>query len=167
MPVTKNVPVIVQGILPTFNTLINIAKDGGISETMKFIKGNKMVKANVFKATSDALMWLLLMSLFKLIFSPAYADYKKTMPDNPVLVNLLTEILYKSTSRSYDQFKGPINVIQYFGENMNPPFYSAPANLIKQTGGALFGDKSWKYVIFNNTGFTRSMKDTGFAYIKS
>lgn len=50
---------------------------------------------------------------------------------------------------------------------MNPPYYSAPVNLLKDAGQAIFGDKSWKYLIFDNTGLTRSIKDTGFAYIKS
>ncbi len=70
-----------------------------------------MVKANVFKLTSDALMFALLGSLFGLLLTPAYKEHKKTAADNPVLVNLLTEILYKASSRSYDQYKGPINVI--------------------------------------------------------
>ena len=61
-----------------------------------------MVKANVFKLTSDALMFALLGSLFGLLLTPAYKEHKKTAADNPVIVNLLTEILYKSSSRSYD-----------------------------------------------------------------
>ena len=32
---------------------------------------------------------------------------------------------------------------------------------------ALIGKKSWKYLLFDNTGFTRSFKDTAFAYLKS
>ncbi len=167
MPVTKNVPIIVQGILPTLTTMVSIAKDNGLSEVVKYVKGNKMVKANVFKATSDALMYALLYSLFSLLFTPAYKGFKKTMVDNPAIVNLFTEILYKGSSRAYDQFKGPLNIIQFFGENMNPPFYSTPVQVLKDAGKTIFGDKSWKYLLFNNTGFTRSFKDTGFAYLKS
>lgn len=167
MPVYKNVPIIVQGILPTLKDLINVTKDGGFKATLNYIKGNDMVKANVFKLTSDALMFALLAALFGLLFSPAYKEHKKVAKDSPVITNLLTEILYKASSRSYDQFKGPLNVIQFFGENMNPPYYSAPAKLLKEAGQAAFGDKSWKYLLFDNTGFTRSIKDTAFAYIKS
>ena len=167
MPVYKNVPIIVQGIFPTLSDLINITKEDGLKAAVAYVKGNNMVKANVFKLTSDALMFALLGSLFGLLLTPAYKEHKKTAADNPVLVNLLTEILYKSSSRSYDQYKGPINVIQFFGENMNPPYYSAPINLLKDAGQSIFGDKSWKYLIFDNTGLTRSIKDTAFTYIKS
>ena len=167
MPVYKNIPLIVQGIFPTVADLINITRTDGLKATLAYIKGNKMVKANVFKLTSDALMFALLGLLFKLFFTPEYKKHLKEAHKNPVLENLLTEVLYKSSSRAYDQFKGPINVIQFFGENMNPPYYTAPINLMKDAGSAIFGDKSFKYLLFDNTGLTRSMKDTAFAYIKS
>lgn len=81
----------------------------------------------MLKLGSDALLWLLLALLFKLAITPRYKEYKKEMAEHGVLENLLTEILYKSSSRSFDQYKGIINVMQFFGENMNPPFYSMPA----------------------------------------
>ena len=96
----------------------------GIKAARKYLNSDELYKANCAKLGSDALMWLLWTLLFELIGNPAYKDYKKTMKDNPVLVNLLTEILYKSSSRAYDDFKGPLNVLQYFGENLNPPVYS-------------------------------------------
>lgn len=71
-------------------------------------------------------MWALFATLFGLALDPAYKEHKKNAADNPVVMNLVTEILYKSSSRAYDQYKGPMNVIQFFGENMNPPFYSTP-----------------------------------------
>lgn len=81
----------------------------------------------MLKLGSDALLWLLLALLFKLAITPQYKEYKKEMAEHGVLENLLTEILYKASSRSFDQYKGIINVMQFFGENMNPPFYSMPA----------------------------------------
>ena len=48
-----------------------------------------------------------------------YDEFKKE--DHTVVENAIAEIMYKSTSRSYDGFYGPINVIQYLGENTNPP----------------------------------------------
>lgn len=33
------------------------------------------------------------------------------MKNHPLALNLVTEILYKSSSRSYDSFLGPINII--------------------------------------------------------
>jgi hypothetical protein len=51
---------------------------------------------------------------------------------------------------------------------MNPPFYSTPVEVLKETGEVLMGKKTWKYLIFDNTGFGRSAKDTGHAiYRKS
>ena len=119
------------------------------------------------KLLSDLLMWLLFSMLFKLAITPEYKEHKKSMEDNPLLVNMVTEILYKSTSRAYDQYKGPINIIQFFGENMNPPTYSQPTQLISDAAQALFGEESWKYLLFDSSGFTRSFRDSGFAYIKS
>lgn len=173
MKVTKNVPIVIQGILPTLGTLADIFRstDGSLSNRWKsmidYLNADYHEKANMYKLTSDLLLWALFAALFQLALTPAYKDYKKTMKDNPVAVNLITEILYKSSSRAYDQYKGPINIMQFFGENMNPPTYSQPVQLLKTTAQTLFGDKSFKYLLFDNSGLTRSFKDTGFAYIKS
>lgn len=45
---------------------------------------------------------------------------------------MIAELLYKSSSRAYSQYAGPINVIQFFGENMNPPYYTAPVQWINE-----------------------------------
>lgn len=39
--------------------------------------------------------------------------------------------------------------------------------MFKEAGAALIGEKSWKYLLFDNTGLTRSVKDTAFSYLKS
>lgn len=173
MKVTKDIPIVVQGILPTLGKLADIFKstDGSFTDKWNsmraYLKADAHESANMRKLLSDILMYLLFYGLFQLAITPAYKDYKKTMDENPVIVNLTTEILYKSTSRAYDQYKGPINVIQFFGENMNPPTYSQPTQLLKTTAQTIFGDKSFKYLLFDSSGLTRSFKDTGFAYIKS
>lgn len=166
-PVMKNVPIIIQGILPTIGEMYTLFKNNGWSATWEYIKGNNMVKSNIYKLTSDALMWALFAALFGFIFGPAYKEHKKQAKDNPLLVNMITELLYKSSSRAYSQYAGPVNVIQFFGENMNPPYYTAPVQWINEGMQALVGNKSWKYLIFDGTGLTRSFKDSAFAYIKS
>jgi hypothetical protein len=93
------------------NEARNIMVNDGWKAAMKYLKSDDVYKANSLKLTSDGLMWLLWALFFKLAADPAYKDYKKTMKDNPVLVNLLTEVLYKSSSRAYDDFKGPLNVL--------------------------------------------------------
>lgn len=167
LPVYKNVPMITQGIMYTVLDMARLCKSGGVKAALDYMQGNEVAKANMRKLISDLLMWALFAMLFKLALDPAYKEHKKTAADNPVVVNLVTEILYKSSSRAYDQYKGPMNVIQFFGENMNPPFYSTPVQVLNEAGQAIMGQKSWKYLIFDNTGLTRSFKDTGFAYIKS
>lgn len=167
IPVLKNVPIQIQGIFPTIGELAAICQDEGFKAAYSYLKGNPMIKANVLKLGSDALFSALFALLFGAILNPAYKDYKKNMKDNPVLQNLLAEILYKGSSRAYSQFNGPINIIEFFGENMNPPYYTAPVQVIKDAWTGLIGDKSWKYLLFDNTGLTRTFKDTAFAYIKS
>jgi hypothetical protein len=76
----------------------------------------------MIKLGSDMLISLLRLILLKLAFNE-YKDYKKTMRDNPVITNLIVEVLYKSTTRAWDSYMGPLNVITFFGENMNPPIY--------------------------------------------
>lgn len=165
--VWDNVPCSVVGILPMLLEAKNIMSNDGWRATLKFLQSDDIYKANVYKLGSDALMWLLWTLFFRLIADPAYKDYKKTMPENPVLVNLLTEILYKSSSRAYDDFKGPLNVLQYFGENLNPPMYSQPVEIMKDAFKVVMGDTNFKYFLLDNTGFTRSFRDTGKAYFKS
>ena len=41
------------------------------------------------------LLFALLQTLFALVFSPKYKEYKKDMDRNPIVANLLVEILYK------------------------------------------------------------------------
>lgn len=173
LKVTKNVPIIVQGIFPTLGVLMDIFRktEGGLSSKVRnmrdYLNSDQHEKANMRKLLSDLLMWLLFLMIFKLAITPKYKEYKKSMEDNPLLANIITEVLYKSTSRAYDQYKGPINIIQFLGENMNPPTYSYPTQLISDMVQALLGEKSWKYLLFDSSGFTRSFRDSGFAYIKS
>lgn len=167
MPVLKNIPIMIQGILPTIGELYNLYQDKGWKATYEYIKGNEMVKSNIYKLTSDALLWALMAGLFGLILGPAYKDHKKNMKDDPLLSNMLTELLYKSSSRAYSQYAGPVNIIEFFGENMNPPYYTAPVQVIKEAWQGLIGEKSFKYLMFDNTGLTRSFKDSAFAYIKA
>ena len=167
MPVYENIPIPVQGILPTIGELACIWQDDGFKAAYSYMKGNPMIKANVMKLTTDSLFAALFMALFGAFITPAYKAAKKDMVNRPLVENILTELLYKGSSRAYSQFKGPINVIEFFGENMNPPYYTAPVQLVKDAWEGMTGDKSWKYLIFDNTGLTRSFKDAAFAYIKA
>ena len=166
-PVLTWVPAPVQGIIPLIGDLYRIMHKDGFTALKEYINGDEYTKAALRKLGTDSLYSLLMWLLFTLLFNPAYREQKKNMKDNPVLANLLTEIMFKSWSRSYDSFMGPLNVIQFFGENTNPPFYSNSVQIMKDAASVAFGDKSFKYLLFNQTGFTRSFKDTGFAFIDS
>jgi hypothetical protein len=63
-------------------------------------------------------------TLYGAVLSPAYKEFKKGMKDRDVLTNAAVELLYKSSSRSYDGFRGVYNVFEYLGENTNPPVYT-------------------------------------------
>lgn len=167
LPVMTNIPVIVQGIFYTVKTLVSICRNEGLDTMKKYLKANPQERNNMKKLISDMLMWLLIGSLFKFVATPLYKEFKKGGAERSVIENLIAELTYKPASRSYDAYKGVFNIITFFGEGSNLPYYSIPVQVFKQAGEALFGEKSWKYLLFDNIGFTRSIRDTAFAYIKS
>jgi hypothetical protein len=85
VPVLKNVPILMQGIMYTVIDAARMCKQDGIKATYQYIKGNDVAKANMRKLISDILMSFLLAALFKFAVDPAYKQYKKGMKDNPVL----------------------------------------------------------------------------------
>lgn len=144
-----------------------IAKDGGIKAGLRYLRSDSMRKARTDKLITDFIMFGLYAALFGWILTPSYKKYKKEMKSNPLLVNLVTEVLYKSWSRSYDDFLGPVNVIQFFGEDMNPPYYSQPISMIKDVGRVVTGKKNWYDALLNSSGFTRTGQDAFKAYFRS
>lgn len=160
-------PFIIQGILPTVQCLISIARHNGKDAMIKYLKANPHERANLKKLLSDLIMWMLFSTIYKMAFTPAYKDYKKEMSTQPLLANIFVEILYKSTSRSYDQYGGPLNILQFVGENMNPPYYSVPHKLANDVGKCLFGDKNWTTILTGNIGFFKSFNDSWRGYLKS
>lgn len=167
VPILKYDLVLGYGIIPTIMAAVKLCRKKGITEAKKYLTSDPIAKANMLKLTSDLLMWFLLSSLFKLLLDPAYKEHKKTAQDNPVILNLITEIIYKGSSKAYDQYKGLINVVQHFGEDSNALVYTIPFQIINDAMSYLLGEKSWKYLLFDNTGFTRSFRDTFFAFLKS
>jgi hypothetical protein len=79
---------------------------------------------NLKKLLSDLLTWLIFGSIYKYALTPGYQEFKKGMKDRDMFTNVAVEILYKSSSRSYDGFRGVYNVWEYLGENTNPPVYT-------------------------------------------
>lgn len=160
VPIYKDNPIIVQGILSTVQSVITMCRNNGKDAVLAYIKANPHEQANLRKLLSDALMAIFLGLLYNFAITPAYKDYKKQMKDMPVLANLCTEILYKSSSRAWDQYKGPLNVVQFVGQDMSMPFYTTPVKIFTDAGKVLFGDKQWQTMLTGNVGMFRAFKDT-------
>lgn len=167
VPYVKGVPMIVQGIAYTLMDMFKICRNDGFDAMKKYVREDPIAAQNLKKGISDLIVSLLYLGLIKLALSGEYKDYKKAMKDNPVIQNLVVEVLYKSTSRAWDSFQGPLNIINFVGENMNPPVYQIPIKLITDSGKFLFGDKTFGQLVTGNLAIGRSYKDTYNAWLKS
>lgn len=173
VPAIKHMPRVIQGIWYTlkdsFFALKYADEDGnwkGREKFMEDIWSDPMQRANLRKLLSDLLGFALFTALFKLAIGPMYSNYKKEMKDHTVAENAIAEILYKSTSRSYDGFAGPIAMIQFLGENTNPPPYSLSTKLVTDISKVAFGDLTIGGLLTGNIALFRSFRDTYKAEVK-
>lgn len=166
IPYIKGTPMIVQGIYYTLKDIVKTFDKEGFKAACKYVGTNEVAKRNMLKLFSDAIISILGMVLVKLAFG-AYKDYKKEMDENPVIQNLIVEVLYKSSTRAWDSFQGPLNIINFVGENMNPPIYQLPMKLFSDSMSFLVGDKNFGQILTGNLAIARSYKDTYNAWLKS
>lgn len=158
MPVINDVPDVIQGIFYTYgNALQALLVDHNFKEE---IWDNPMQRANLLKGLSDILLFLLFYLIFKLALDPAYKDYKKEMKDYSVLQNAFVEVMYKSSSKSYDGFAGPIGMITYLGEDTTPPPYQLTTKIGKDICSVLLGDKAVHEIATGNISLFRAFNDT-------
>ena len=108
----------------------------------------------------------LFMALFKLAIAPLYTDYKRSMKDESVVQNAIVEVLYKSSSNSYDGFMGPIAPIQYLGSSTNPPAYALSTKVTGDLFKFAFGDKTFAQLMSGNIAPVKTFKDTIEAELK-
>ncbi|MEE0040917.1 MAG: hypothetical protein UFE79_01370 [Catenibacterium sp.] len=106
------------------------------------------------------------MALFKLAIAPLYTDYKKSMKDESAVQNAIVEVLYKSSSNSYDGFMGPIAPIQYLGGSTNPPAYTLSTKVTGDLFKFVFGDKTFAQLLSGNIAPVKTFKDTIEAELK-
>lgn len=158
--VLKHVPFLTQGIFYSMLDLWNMTKEDGIKEAWKKSWEDPVFKRNFWKLFSDMGVFLLFLGLFKLFLDGAYKDYKKVMPDNHPIANLLVELGYKSTSRMYDGSSGVFAIIDHIGNNMNPPMYQTPIKVLQDAAKFAFSDKSFSESFAGAFSFTRSFRDT-------
>ena len=167
VPTLKNVPRVVQGVLYTLKDSFIAFSEGGLAQFKKDILSNPMQLYNLRKALSDLLATALFMAIFKLAIAPLYTDYKKNMKDESIVQNAIVEVLYKSSSNSYDGFMGPIAPIQYLGSNTNPPAYALSTKATGDLFKFAFGDKTFMQVLSGNIAPIRTFKDTIDAALKN
>ena len=166
VPVMKDVPLVVQGVWYTIKDSIKAFKEGGWNQFNEDIILNPMQFANLRKLISDLLVAALFYSLFKLAITPLYEDHKKEMKDYNIVSNAITEVLYRSTERSYDGFLGPLTMIQFLGENTNPPPYQLSTKVTTDLFKFAFGDKTVGELFTGNIAMFRSFRDTYKAEVK-
>ena len=165
-PINIEVPRVVQGIIYTLKDGFQALREGylkggiqgALAQWKKDISENPMQSENWRKLITDMLAILLFQALFKFAVDPAYKEFKKE--DNTVVENALAEILYKSTSRSYDGFYGPLNVLQYLGENTNPPTWQVPIKVTTDLGKVVMGDKTFGEFMTGNVPLFRAIQGT-------
>lgn len=175
MPVIKHVPVICQGII---YSLINLASKiapvgykqnglkGVIDEIKREIILNPQEAKNFRKLFSDLFMWLFMGSLYSFVVDPSYKDLKKNRNQKNFLANSIEDILYRGTASSYDGFRGPYNVLDSVGNNMNPPAYKVTTKMVTDVAKTTFGSKTIGQLLTQNVPVLRSFRTAYDAYVK-
>lgn len=163
-PVMDKVPIVIQGIWYTLTDSFKALTKGNFKEDIWL---DPVQRKNLDKLFTDLLAWLVFALLYGLVLNPAYKEFKKGMKERDIVTNGVVELLYKSSSRSYDGFRGVYNVFEYLGENTNPPVYSQNIKLLKETGSVLIGNRSISDALNGNVAIFKTFQDTQRAYNKS
>lgn len=163
-PVMDKVPIVIQGIWYTLTDSLKALTKGNFKEDIWL---DPVQRKNLDKLFSDLLAWIIFAMIYGLALKPAYKDFKKGMKDRDVITNAIVELLYKSSSRSYDGFRGVYNVFEYLGENTNPPVYSQNIKLLKEACSVLIGNRSFSDALNGNVAVFKTFQDTWRAYNKS
>lgn len=106
---------------------------------------------------SDALVAMLLYWLFEELINPAYKEHKKTGDGKDVLTNTAIELLYKGSSSSFEEFKGPFPILDYVMNNTSPASVKWGAKVYKDIGGFLFGDTTFGELVTKSQALPRSL----------
>ena len=96
--------------------------------------------------------------LFKFVLDPAYAEVKKSYKDMDGINILLTELAYRPLKPATDSLYGIYNVIEYLGENTDPPIYNVPTKFVADAWKTAFGNKTTGQFISENFAFARIFK---------
>lgn len=168
-PVMKDVPIMVQGcwytLKDTFKELYQ-----GMKETDNFKDFQAYMDKNVFdneinrrnwrRMWTDFLVAVILAAMFKAFITPAYQEHKAKGDGSQFITNAITEILYKASNNCYDGFRGPMAVLDYFGNSTNPATYKLSSKLLNDSYQLIFGDKTAMETLVNAQALPRSFKDS-------
>lgn len=159
-PILEEVPVIVQGIIYTLKDAFSIFRETkSIKSVYNYIQSNETDAKNMSQALKSLIIAMIWAILFKYALTPAYNESKKKTNDLNVAQRLAMSITYRSLNGARDSFSGPLNVFEYFGEQMEPPIYRVPMKLIQDGGKVIFGDKSLGKFIASNFAIIRAAND--------
>ena len=155
-PVMDKIPIIVQGI---WYSLKDATKALSNHEFKEWWSGNPQDRDNIWKLLTDILMTFLFTTLIKPVLTGKYKEFKKDMVNHPFTYNVAGTIMFKSTSRSFDGFKGPVNMLQFVGENTDPPMYTQSLKLAKESLSAVVGAKPALDVLTGNVAVFKVAQD--------
>lgn len=158
-PVLEQVPVIVQGIAYTLSDAFQVLRKDGLTAMYKYINSNEVDKRNMSHMINSLMVALLFMLLFGMALTPMYNESKKKSNDLDIASKLLASISYRSLNGARDSFAGPLNIVEYFGEQTNPPLYRVPVKLIKDASNTVFGEKTFTSLLAGNVAAIRTYKD--------
>lgn len=105
-------------------------------------------------------MWCIFALIFKGILDPEYKLYQKSKEEDSVLENMLVELLYKSSSSSYEGFKGPWPIIDYIFHDTQPSAANVSIKVVTDGVRTVFGSKTLDSYLYTNMPFFRTFKDT-------
>ena len=138
-PCYVRVPIMVQGIVGTLKQMWRVLNTEG--ETWKtHVFNNDQNVLNMVKLRNDVIVSLIYLALIKVALQ-AWREHQKDVTDpHDLITNSLCEILYKGMYNSWDGFKGPLNIITFLGEQVNPPFYTESLAIAKDLFRTTVGD---------------------------
>lgn len=161
VPYLTDIPLIVQGVLRTLlDTAEELYHGGGWSGLKKNIFNDPMQWRNWKRLLSDVIIAFLLYRLFEELVNPAYKEHKKSGDGQDILTNAAIELLYKGSSSSFEEFKGPLPIFDYVMNNTSPAAVKWGAKTWRDIVGFLFGDTTMGELITKSQALPRSLQDT-------
>lgn len=76
------------------------------------------------------------------------------------LVAGINEVVFKGAASSYQDFGGPLVIMNYIVNNMEPAQATVSWKVVSDLGKAVIGDKAWGTLLFTDVPILRLFKDT-------